>query len=92
MHRYIPVNDSSGAVRGVLLAVNKSAGEGFVAEDESAGRAVAGFVAAVLVRCARRLNDPSDVAVLQIQELQVETALPFLCVVRDAGVPGTPRH
>lgn len=77
--RYIPVTDSSGAVRGVLLAANKVGAEGFVPEDEAAAKSAAAFVGAVLARCARRLNDPSDVAVLHIQELQVrwENALPL---------------
>ena len=69
--RYIPVTDSSGAVRGVLLAANKVGAEGFVPVDEAAAKSAAAFVGAVLARCARRLNDPSDVAVLHIQELQV---------------------
>lgn len=86
---YVPIVDSSGGVRCVLLAVNKTGGvpperpgdegasgstagiEGFSEDDESVLRTVGGFVAAVLSRCSRRLNDPSDVAVLRVRELEV---------------------
>ena len=68
---YVPVCDSAGAIRGVLVAANKQGSESFSPEDEDIAKQMAGFVAAVLSRCARRLNDPADVAVLQIRDREV---------------------